>query len=70
MCDSIGGNRFLHLSYKTYYYRLGTHLPTNYPPYSTGATMTVVALHASFFDIEALPQAEGEESFPMMIEQV
>ncbi|XP_028165722.1 prenylated Rab acceptor protein 1 isoform X1 [Ostrinia nubilalis] len=34
-----------------------------------GATVTVVALHASFFDIEALPQAEGPEQFPM-IEQV
>ncbi|KAL0850004.1 hypothetical protein ABMA28_011914 [Loxostege sticticalis] len=34
-----------------------------------GATVTVVALHASFFDIEALPQAENPEQFPM-IEQV
>ncbi|XP_049887398.1 prenylated Rab acceptor protein 1 isoform X2 [Pectinophora gossypiella] len=34
-----------------------------------GATVTVVALHASFFDAEALPQSEDPEQFPM-IEQV
>lgn len=35
----------------------------------SGATVTVVALHASFFDAEALPQSEDPEQFPM-IEQV
>lgn len=34
-----------------------------------GATVTVVALHASFFDAEALPPSEDPEQFPM-IEQV
>lgn len=34
-----------------------------------GATVTVVALHASFFDAEALPPSEDPEKFPM-IEQV
>lgn len=34
-----------------------------------GATVTVVALHASFFDAEALPNLEDPEQFPM-IEQV
>ncbi|XP_026746434.1 prenylated Rab acceptor protein 1-like, partial [Trichoplusia ni] len=34
-----------------------------------GATVTVVALHASFFDAEALPASDDPEQFPM-IEQV
>ncbi|CAH0722761.1 unnamed protein product, partial [Brenthis ino] len=34
-----------------------------------GATVTVVALHASFFDAEALPPSEDPEQFPM-VEQV
>ncbi|XP_045761045.1 prenylated Rab acceptor protein 1 isoform X2 [Maniola jurtina] len=34
-----------------------------------GATVTVVALHASFFDAEALPPTDDPEQFPM-IEQV
>lgn len=34
-----------------------------------GATVTVVALHATFFDAEALPPADGSEQFAM-IEQV
>ncbi|XP_030027733.1 prenylated Rab acceptor protein 1 isoform X1 [Manduca sexta] len=34
-----------------------------------GATVTVVALHASFFDAEALPPSDDPEQFPM-IEQV
>ncbi|KAJ2946273.1 hypothetical protein O0L34_g12314 [Tuta absoluta] len=34
-----------------------------------GATVTVVALHASFFDAEALPPPEDPEQFPQ-IEQV
>ncbi|KAL4705034.1 hypothetical protein ACJJTC_009822 [Scirpophaga incertulas] len=34
-----------------------------------GATVTVVALHASFFDAEALPAPEDSDQFPM-IEQV
>lgn len=36
---------------------------------SPGATVTVVALHAGFYDAEALPAAEDPEKFPM-IEQV
>ncbi|XP_072935811.1 prenylated Rab acceptor protein 1 isoform X1 [Epargyreus clarus] len=34
-----------------------------------GATVTVIALHASFFDAEALPPSDDPEQFPM-IEQV
>ncbi|XP_068628856.1 prenylated Rab acceptor protein 1 isoform X2 [Battus philenor] len=34
-----------------------------------GATVTVVALHASFFDTESLPPSDNLEQFPM-IEQV
>ncbi|CAH0406069.1 unnamed protein product [Chilo suppressalis] len=34
-----------------------------------GATVTVVALHASFFDAESLPPTDGSEQFAM-IEQV